>query len=148
MQKKKLQMAITIDEYGGTAGLVTMEDIIEEIMGDIVDESDKKEEELIKFKGKRIIVNGTASIEEVNESLNWNIEEHEEYQTIAGYVIDKLDHIPETNERLILNGYRIRIMKVEDRRIIEMEFTPIKNIRMSESNEEESKNSDDKNNEE
>ena len=125
-----------------------MEDIIEEIMGDIVDESDKKEEELIKFKGKRIIVNGTASIEEVNESLNWNIEEHEEYQTIAGYVIDKLDHIPETNERLILNGYRIRIMKVEDRRIIEMEFTPIKNIRMSESNEEESKNSDDKNNEE
>ena len=80
--------------------------------------------------------------------MNWNIEEHEEYQTIAGYVIDKLDHIPETNERLILNGYRIRIMKVEDRRIIEMEFTPIKNIRMSESNEEESKNSDDKNNEE
>ena len=118
MQKKKLQMAITIDEYGGTSGLVTMEDIVEEIMGDIEDESDKKEEDLIKFKGKRIIVNGTASIEEINEVLNWNIEEHEEYQTIAGYVIDKLDHIPETNERLILNGYRIRIMKIEDRRII------------------------------
>lgn len=137
MQKKKLQMAITIDEYGGTSGLVTMEDIVEEIMGDIEDESDKKEEKSIKFKGKRIIVNGNASIEEINETLNWNIEEHEEYQTIAGYVIDKLDHIPETNERLILNGYRIRIMKVEDRRIIEMEFTPIKNIRITESNEEE-----------
>lgn len=140
MQKKKLQMAITIDEYGGTSGLVTMEDIVEEIMGDIEDESDKKEEDLIKFKGKRIIVNGTASIEEINEVLNWNIEEHEEYQTIAGYVIDKLDHIPETNERLILNGYRIRIMKIEDRRIIEMEFTPIKNIRIIETNEEEFKN--------
>lgn len=140
MQKKKLQMAITIDEYGGTSGLVTMEDIVEEIMGDIEDESDKKEEDLIKFKGKRIIVNGTASIEEINEVLNWNIEEHEEYQTIAGYVIDKLDHIPETNERLILNGYRIRIMKIEDRRIIEMEFTPVKNIRIIETNEEEIKN--------
>ena len=140
MQKKKLQMAITIDEYGGTSGLVTMEDIVEEIMGDIEDESDKKEEDLIKFKGKRIIVYGTASIEEINEVLNWNIEEHEEYQTIAGYVIDKLDHIPETNERLILNGYRIRIMKIEDRRIIEMEFTPIKNIRIIETNEEEIKN--------
>lgn len=140
MQKKKLQMAITIDEYGGTSGLVTMEDIVEEIMGDIEDESDKKEEDLIKFKGKRIIVNGTASIEEINEVLNWNIKEHEEYQTIAGYVIDKLDHIPETNERLILNGYRIRIMKIEDRRIIEMEFTPIKNIRIIETNEEEIKN--------
>lgn len=143
MQKKKLQMAITIDEYGGTSGLVTMEDIVEEIMGDIEDESDKKEEDLIKFKGKRIIVNGTASIEEINEVLNWNIEEHEEYQTIAGYVIDKLDHIPETNERLILNGYRIRIMKIEDRRIIEMEFTPIKNIRIIETNEEEFKNKED-----
>lgn len=140
MQKKKLQMAITIDEYGGTSGLVTMEDIVEEIMGDIEDESDKKEEDSIKFRGKRIIVNGTASIEEINEVLNWNIEEHEEYQTIAGYVIDKLDHIPETNERLILNGYRIRIMKIEDRRIIEMEFTPIKNIRIIETNEEEIKN--------
>lgn len=140
MQKKKLQMAITIDEYGGTSGLVTMEDIVEEIMGDIEDESDKKEEDLIKFKGKRIIVNGTASIEDINEVLNWDIEEHEEYQTIAGYVIDKLDHIPETNERLILNGYRIRIMKIEDRRIIEMEFTPIKNIRIIETNEEEIKN--------
>ena len=140
MQKKKLQMAITIDEYGGTSGLVTMEDIVEEIMGDIEDESDKKEEDLIKFKGKRIIVNGTASIEEINEVLNWDIEEHEEYQTIAGYVIDKLDHIPETNERLILNGYRIRIMKIEDRRIIEMEFTPVKNIRIIETNEEEIKN--------
>lgn len=147
MQKKKLQMAITIDEYGGTSGLVTMEDIVEEIMGDIEDESDKKEEDLIKFKGKRIIVNGTASIEEINEVLNWNIEEHEEYQTIAGYVIDKLDHIPETNERLILNGYRIRIMKIEDRRIIEMEFTPIKNIRIIETNEEEIKNTTNENKE-
>lgn len=144
MQKKKLQMAITIDEYGGTSGLVTMEDIVEEIMGDIEDESDKKEEKSIKFKGKRIIVNGNASIEEINETLNWNIEEHEEYQTIAGYVIDKLDHIPETNERLILNGYRIRIMKVEDRRIIEMEFTPIKNIRITESNEEEREEKEEK----
>lgn len=133
MQKRKLQMAITIDEYGGTSGLVTMEDIVEEIMGDIEDESDKKEKDLIKLKGKRIIVNGTASIEDVNEVLNLNIE-HEEYQTIAGYVLDKLDHIPDINERLILNDYRVRIMKVEDRRIIEMEFTPINSIRISDVN--------------
>ena len=128
MQKKQYQMAIIIDEYGGTVGLVTMEDIIEEIMGEIADESDKKEEELIKFKGKRIIVQGNTSIEEINSILNLDIES-EEYQTIAGYVLDKLDHIPTINERLILNSYRVRITKVEDRRIIEMEFTPIKNIR-------------------
>ena len=102
-------------------------------MGDIEDESDKKEKDLIKLKGKRIIVNGTASIEDVNEVLNLNIE-HEEYQTIAGYVLDKLDHIPDVNERLILNDYRVRIMKVEDRRIIEMEFTPINSIRISDVN--------------
>ncbi|WP_028329708.1 hemolysin family protein [Brachyspira alvinipulli] len=134
MQKKKLQMVITIDEYGGTAGLVTMEDIIEEIMGDIEDESDKKEEELVKIKGKRIIINGTAPIEEINKLLKLELE-HEEYQTIAGYVIDMLDHIPETNERFILKGYRGRIMKVEDRRIIEMEFTPLKYTRTNDNND-------------
>ena len=128
MQKKQYQMAIIIDEYGGTVGLVTMEDIIEEIMGEIADESDKKEADLIKFKGKRIIVQGNTSIEEINSIFDLNIES-EEYQTIAGYVLDKLDHIPTINERLVLNSYRVRITKVEDRRIIEMEFTPIKNIR-------------------
>lgn len=135
MQKKKLQMVITIDEYGGTAGLVTMEDIIEEIMGDIEDESDKKEADVIRFKGKRIIINGNASIEDVNKTLKLELE-HEEYQTIAGYVLDMLDHIPETNERFILKGYRGRIMKVEDRRIVEIEFTPLKyTIRSSDTNE-------------
>ena len=134
MQKKKLQMVITIDEYGGTAGLVTMEDIIEEIMGDIEDESDKKEADVIRFKGKRIIINGNASIEDVNKTLKLELE-HEEYQTIAGYVLDMLDHIPETNERFILKGYRGRIMKVEDRRIVEIEFTPLKYIRSSDTNE-------------
>ena len=128
MQKKKLQMVITIDEYGGTAGLVTMEDIIEEIMGDIEDESDKKEADVIRFKGKRIIINGNASIEDVNKTLKLELE-HEEYQTIAGYVLDMLDHIPETNERFILKGYRGRIMKVEERRIVEIEFTPLKYTR-------------------
>ena len=135
MQKKKLQMVITIDEYGGTAGLVTMEDIIEEIMGDIEDESDKKEADVIRFKGKRIIINGNASIEDVNKTLKLELE-HEEYQTIAGYVLDMLDHIPETNERFILKGYRGRIMKVEDRRIVEIEFTPLKyTTRSSDTNE-------------
>ncbi|WP_304332813.1 hemolysin family protein [Brachyspira innocens] len=134
MQKKKLQMVITIDEYGGTAGLVTMEDIIEEIMGDIEDESDKKEADVIRFKGKRIIINGNASIEDVNKTLKLELE-HEEYQTIAGYVLDMLDHIPETNERFILKGYRGRIMKVEDRRIVEIEFTPLKYTRSSDTNE-------------
>ncbi len=133
MQKKKLQMVITIDEYGGTAGLVTMEDIIEEIMGDIEDESDKKEADVIRFKGKRIIINGNASIEDVNKNLKLQLE-HKEYQTIAGYVIDMLDHIPEINEHFILKGYRGRIMKIEDRRIVEMELIPLRYTRISDNN--------------
>ncbi|WP_300711908.1 hemolysin family protein [uncultured Brachyspira sp.] len=133
MQKKKLQMVITIDEYGGTSGLVTMEDIIEEIMGNIEDESDKKEADVIRFKGKRIIVNGNASIEDVNKNLKLELE-HKEYQTIAGYVLDMLDHIPETNERFILKSYRGRIIKVEDRRIVEIEFVPLKYIRTNDDN--------------
>ena len=134
MQKKKLQMVITIDEYGGTAGLVTMEEIIEEIMSNIEEKRNKKEADVIRFKGKRIIINGNASIEDVNKTLKLELE-HEEYQTIAGYVLDMLDHIPETNERFILKGYRGRIMKVEDRRIVEIEFTPLKYTRSSDTNE-------------
>ncbi len=133
MQKKKLQMVITIDEYGGTAGLVTMEDIIEEIMGDIEDESDKKEADVIRFKGKRIIINGNASIEDVNKNLKLQLE-HKEYQTIAGYVIDMLDHRSEINEHFILKGYRGRIMKIEDRRIVEMELIPLRYTRISDNN--------------
>ena len=64
----------------------------------------------------------------MGETLKLELE-HEEYQTIAGYVLDMLDHIPETNERFILKGYRGRIMKVEDRRIVEIEFTPLKYTR-------------------
>lgn len=133
MQTRKLQMVIAIDEYGGTSGLVTMEDIIEEIMGDIKDESDKKEGEFITYRGKRIIAKGTASLEDINEALKLNLS-HEEYQTIAGYVLEMLGHIPDINERFNLFGYRGRIMKVEDRRIMEIEFTPIKQPKQNSSN--------------
>lgn len=132
MQTRKLQMVIAIDEYGGTSGLVTMEDIIEEIMGDIEDESDKKEEEFITYRGKRIIANGTASLEDINKALKLNLS-NEEYQTIAGYVLEMLGHIPDINEKFTLCDYRGRIMKVEDRRIIEIEFTPIKQNKSAES---------------
>lgn len=130
MQKQKLQMVIAIDEYGGTAGLVSMEDIIEEIMGDIEDESDK-EPDFITHRGKRSIVNGLAPIEEVNNYLKINLSPHDEYQTIAGYILDILGHIPDTNERFTLEGYNGRIRKMEDRRIVEIEFTKGKKSRNS-----------------
>lgn len=124
MQKQKLQMVIAIDEYGGTAGLVSMEDIIEEIMGDIEDESDN-EEEFITRRGRRLIVNGLAPLDEINEKLKLELY-HEEYQTIAGYVLETLGHIPDTNERFTLSKYNVRIRKMEDRRIVELEFSPIR----------------------
>lgn len=124
MQKQKLQMVIVIDEYGGTAGLITMEDIIEEIMGEIEDESDKAQS-YVKFKGKRAIVNGLAPLDLVNTTLKLDFQ-HDEYQTIAGYILEYLGRLPDENEKIVLGHYNCRIKKMEDRRIVEVEFIPIK----------------------
>ena len=124
MQKQKLQMAIVIDEYGGTAGLVSMEDIVEEIMGEIEDESDKAQS-YIKYRGRRAMVNGLAPLSVVNSELKLDLS-HDEYQTIAGYVLELLGHIPGINENFMLSGYKCRINKMEDRRIIELEFSKSK----------------------
>ena len=118
----KVQMAIVLDEYGGTAGLVSIEDVLEEIVGEISDEYDVDEETPIKIieEGKVIEATGRARVDEVNECLDVDIPEGEDYDTVAGYVFSSLDRIPKIDETVQVNGLEIRILRADDRRISRM----------------------------
>lgn len=117
MRGKKLSMAIVLDEYGGTAGLVTMEDILEEIVGEIQDEYD--EEENIETAVDGIYdVDARTEIDEVNERLNLSIPEHADYDTLAGYLVYRMGKVPLINEQLEENGYRFTVVESDERRIV------------------------------
>lgn len=116
-QKEKMQMAIIIDEYGGTSGLVTAEDILEEIVGEIQDEFDEEEgEEINKTEDGNYIVDGKVIIEDINELLKINIEE-ENIDTIGGWVYSKLDSYPQVNDKVSYEGHEFIILKCNRKRI-------------------------------
>lgn len=118
MQQKKVQMAIVIDEYGQTAGLVTMEDILEEIVGNILDEYDEEESHIQKRGQDEYIIDGMSELKELEERFGIDFQE-EEFDTLNGFLISRMDRIPEENEKfsITLDGYRFQILKVENRRI-------------------------------
>ena len=121
MQKNKKQMAIVVDEYGGTAGLITMEDILEEIVGDIFDEYDEFEEEYEKIDDKTYIISGKMPIYDVNKLLNSNIPEGD-YDTLSGYLHEELGRIPTDEENPIIETKELtfKIEEYEDKRIIKV----------------------------
>lgn len=123
MQKNKKQMAIVIDEYGGTAGLITMEDILEEIVGDIFDEYDEFEEEYEKIDDKTYIISGKMPIYDVNKLLNSNIPEGD-YDTLSGYLQEELGRIPTDEENPIIETKELtfKIEEYEDKRIIKVKI--------------------------
>lgn len=121
MQKNKKQLAIIVDEYGGTAGLITMEDILEEIVGDIYDEYDEIEEEYEKIDDKTFILSGSMPIYDVNKLLDSHIPEGD-YDTLSGYLQEELGRIPEEEEMPLIETEELtfKIEEYEDRRIIKV----------------------------
>lgn len=126
MQNKKIHLAVVADEYGGTAGIVTMEDLIEEVMGEIQDEYDIEEEPEIKELTENVTrIEGSASLEDVAKTLDIDMPV-EEYDTLGGFLIAKLDRIPDDGESDILVEHEnciFRIDKVEDKRIVSVTVT-------------------------
>ena len=120
MRAQKVHMAIIIDEYGGTAGLVTIEDILEELVGEIMDEYDINEEAMIERVAlDEIIVDGRMNLEELNEILGVELPA-EETDTLAGFVYDHISHIPKPGEEFEYNGVIIRVEEVRGRRITKL----------------------------
>jgi putative hemolysin len=116
-QKERIHMAIVVDEYGGTAGLVTLEDVIEEIVGDIRDEYDQ-EKPLVKSVGKREwLVDGKIDIEELNEQLNLNLPSEEDFESLGGFIFSQLGAIPREKEIVQFEDFQFMVEKVVGRRI-------------------------------
>ena len=118
LQRNKNQMAIVVDEYGGTAGVITMEDIIEELVGNIFDEYDDYDPEYEKIDDNTYLINGSVSIYELRKILGVNIEEGD-YDTLSGYLTEKLGRIPEDEEQPVIETENVtyKIVDYEDKRI-------------------------------
>ena len=120
MQSRKQHMAIVVDEYGGTSGLITLEDLLEEIVGNIYDEFDPKEEpEITKLSEGRWRVSGSAELETVAEALNIELPTDEEYDTLGGLIFSRLTEIPADGERPVVEcfGLRISVEEIAERRV-------------------------------
>lgn len=118
MQQNKVQMAIAIDEYGGTAGLITMEDIIEELVGNIFDEYDDEEIDAKKIDDNTYILSGATTSYELKKIFNVEIPEGD-YETLSGYLIDRLGRIPDDDEHPVIEDEKLtyKVEEIEDKRI-------------------------------
>ena len=121
LRKNKKQIAIVIDEYGGTAGLVTMEDILEEIVGDIYDEYDEEEEWVKQIDENTFVLDGNVSIHDLEKILEIDIPEGD-YDTLSGYLIEELGRIPKEKERPLIETEKVtyKIEKYKDKRILKV----------------------------
>jgi len=125
-QRAEVHLAIVIDEYGGTAGLVTIEDVLEEIVGEIQDEHDPDDEEppeLVPVGSERWELDGRYHIDDLNEELDLKLPEDEDYDTIAGYVLAKLGRVPEVGETFEETGFRFEVLAAEPTHITRVGLT-------------------------
>ncbi len=115
--RKKHHMAIVVDEHGGVSGLITLEDALEEIVGEIRDETDKDEPYIKKLKPNEWLVPGKSDIDEVNEKIPMNIPESRGYDTFSGFILDKIERIPQENEEIQIGEFLVKVKEKDGNRI-------------------------------
>ncbi|NCA79041.1 MAG: HlyC/CorC family transporter [Sphingobacteriia bacterium] len=115
--RNKKSIAVVVDEFGGTAGIVTLEDIMEEIFGEIKDEHDTKEYVAKKINDKEFILSGRLEIDEINEQFDLHLPESDDYLTIAGFIMYNYQKIPRQNDVIHIDDYTFRIIKARNNRV-------------------------------
>ncbi len=119
--KNNIQIAIVVDEYGGVAGLVTMEDLMEEIVGEIQDEYDKEEEPIKKIDENTYIVDGLVNLYTLSEVLNVDlVDEEEDFDTLSGLIFELTSHIPKEKEKVEYKGIEFEVIKTQKNRIVKV----------------------------
>lgn len=124
MQKNKFQIAIVVDEHGGTAGLITLEDIVEEIVGGLQDEFEaiEAEKEVEILDERTFVVTGSTGIDEINELINVELES-EEFHTIGGFIFGLFGHLPKVGEQLKYHNLRFLILEMEGKKVDKLKIT-------------------------
>jgi len=123
-QQSKVHMAIVVDEYGGTAGLVTIEDLLEEIVGEIEDEYDAEEPKVERISDTEAVMNAKVSIDDFTELFGLDIEE-EDFDTVGGFVFSRLGRIPNVGDIIEVDGIKIEILSTVGQRVKEVRVTKI-----------------------
>ena len=116
LQRRRSHLVIIVDEYGGTAGLVTIEDLVEEIVGEIQDEHESEEDSIVQQPDGALQVAGSADIERVAEVLGAELED-EEFETVGGFILSVLGHVPRAGERFVHGGLEVEVLEADRRRI-------------------------------
>jgi len=123
MKRNRFHMAIVLDEYGGVSGLVTLEDILEEIVGDIADEFDEEEEDLIEHRDPHtIVVDARMHMDELNDIYDLEFPEDRDFDTIGGLVFSELGRVPKQGERFHWNNIQITVLEATERKVIRLEL--------------------------
>ncbi|MBW3551862.1 MAG: hemolysin family protein [Gemmatimonadetes bacterium] len=117
MQKDRIHLAIVVDEFGGTAGLVTLEDLVEEIVGEIADEHEEVHDEILEIAEGGVLLSGTVGVSDINERYELALPE-EDYTTVAGYVMGRLGRLAKASDEVDFPGGRIRVLSMDGRRIL------------------------------
>jgi putative hemolysin len=117
LQKRRSHMALVIDEHGSVTGLVTLEDLVEQIVGDIQDEYDWEERPVERLRDGSLVVEGTVSAAELRESYDVPLPESTEFETVAGFMLDRLGSVPKGGEVIAVGDYRLTVVDVERNRI-------------------------------
>ena len=118
-KRRKQHIAIVVDEHGGVSGLITLEDALEEIVGEIIDETDKVEPHIVKLNKNEWRVLGKSEIDDVNEELDMDIPDTKEYDTFSGYILDQIGRIPQEKENIELGEYIVTVNQMDGTRIKE-----------------------------
>jgi CBS domain containing-hemolysin-like protein len=119
LQERRSTFAVVIDEYGGTAGLVTVEDIVEEIVGEIEDEHSRQSSPLTSLPDGSYLVAGRMPIDELNETLEWDLP-RKDYDTVGGLILSLLGRIPRPGETVFLGRYELAVVDADERRILKV----------------------------
>jgi magnesium and cobalt transporter len=125
-QQKHSHMAVVMDEYGEIAGLVTLEDVLEQIVGEIEDEHDFEEDNIIDFGEGRYLLKANTPLEEFNEFFEVTLDA-EDVDTVAGFVITGFTYLPEQMSEIDLQGFNFKVLKTDSRRLHLLEVTRINN---------------------
>jgi CBS domain containing-hemolysin-like protein len=122
MKQKQISIAIVVDEYGGTAGLVTVEDLLEEIVGELRDEFDIEEQPVQLVTASEVIVDARVGIDDLNEMFDTDIKA-EDFDSVGGLIVNELGRMPSVGDQVAVNGIELKVLSVNGRRIKKVRIT-------------------------